>query len=523
MLKKLIIILSVSIGIFLLAFFLYVKNIDNHYSKYVRVVRNTNLYSKKLKKMGTISKNVIISLEKKNDNYFKVKNYPYYIYYKDVKKEKKNANSKFNYLIFNKNIKTSKMTNFYNDNNKKVLTINKGLNQKLFYQDASFYYTNYFDQILKVKKEEAELVDHENTKEIESEYVSVIYYKNILDNCTDNNCISKKNVKEQLKTLSDMGYYTISLDEYEKYLDKNIRLKEKAVLLITDKSNDIVKEINNSHKYLINIDNGKLKFEDLNQKSTKDSNKNRVERYVVTNDITLDVYKKILQGEELITNPTNEIPVLNYHFFYDSSLGEGCNESICLDVRDFREQLDYLKNNGYRTVTMQEFTDWMYSKRQLPEKSVLITVDDGAMGTGKHNGNKLIPILEEYKMHATLFLIAGWWNADNYRSEYLDIQSHTFDMHQYGDCGKGQVLCASKEEVKADLKKSLEIVDNDNSFCFPFYRYDEKSIEAVKEAGFKLSFIGGYKKASRQEDKYHITRYPIHKDTSMKTFIDMVS
>ena len=39
------------------------------------------------------------------------------------------------------------------------------------------------------------------------------------------------------------------------------------------------------------------------------------------------------------------------------------------------------------------------------KKSVLITIDDGALGTGIQNGNKLIPILEEYKMHATLFLI----------------------------------------------------------------------------------------------------------------------
>ena len=35
----------------------------------------------------------------------------------------------------------------------------------------------------------------------------------------------------------------------------------------------------------------------------------------------------------------------------------------------------------------------------IPEKSVLITIDDGAKGTGKHNGHKLIPLLEEYKMY----------------------------------------------------------------------------------------------------------------------------
>ena len=172
---------------------------------------------------------------------------------------------------------------------------------------------------------------------------------------------------------------------------------------------------------------------------------------------------------------------------------------------------------------MDEFTKWMYGEIELPEKSVLITVDDGAMGTGKHNGNKLIPILEEYNMNATLFLISGWWDVNNYRSKNLDVQSHTYDMHQYGDCGRGQVVCASKEQLMEDLKKSLSIVDNNNSFCFPFYSYSASSLETVKEAGFKLAFVGGSRKAKRSDNKYLVPRYPIHKSHSMEQFINMVS
>ena len=164
----------------------------------------------------------------------------------------------------------------------------------------------------------------------------------------------------------------------------------------------------------------------------------------------------------------------------------------------------------------------MYGERELREKAVLITVDDGAMGTGKHNGNKLIRILEEYKMNATLFLIAGWWDINNYRSPYLNIQSHTFDMHQYGSCGKGQINCATLEEAKADLQKSLDIIGNNDSFCFPFYSYSDTSLKAVKDMGFKLSFVGGMRKATRNSNKYLIPRYPIHSDITLEDFISMV-
>jgi peptidoglycan/xylan/chitin deacetylase (PgdA/CDA1 family) len=172
---------------------------------------------------------------------------------------------------------------------------------------------------------------------------------------------------------------------------------------------------------------------------------------------------------------------------------------------------------------MNEFKRWMYGEIELPSKSVLITIDDGAMGTGKHNGNKLIPLLEEYKMHATLFLIAGWWDIENYRSPYLDIQSHTFDMHQYGTCGRGQLNCATYEQAKADLQKSIEVIGNTDSFCFPFYMYSDTSLRAIKDMGFQIAFVGGMRKASRSNNKYLIPRYPIHSAITLNDFISYVS
>ena len=217
------------------------------------------------------------------------------------------------------------------------------------------------------------------------------------------------------------------------------------------------------------------------------------------------------------------IPVLNYHFFYENKK-EGCNEDLCIRMDRFRHQLDYLKSNGYKTLTMQEFVDWMYGKIEVPKKSVLITIDDGAHGTSKINGNHLIPTLEKYKMHATLFLITGWWDIKNYQSSYLDVESHTNNLHLEDNCGhRSKVNCVSYNDLLADLKKSLKVVKSNLSFCFPFYDYTENSIKAVKEAGFKVAFIGGNRKATRNDDKYKIPRYPIHDSTTMAQFKAMIN
>ncbi|MBO5138805.1 MAG: polysaccharide deacetylase family protein [Bacilli bacterium] len=509
------------------------KSIRNHYSKNVIVVKDTNIYDKNNKVMGKVKKDFSLILEDKrvknsSEQYFKIKDTNYYVYYDDVKKGKViDYNFENKYLVFNTNISNGK-TVFY-QNNREVLTVNDKLSLPIEYMDNDYYYVVYFGRLLQVKRSDNDrLVESSNSDKAEASYVSVINYYSI-DSCNKDSCVSVDNVKQQLNYLKEQGFYSISVDEYKLWLEGKIRLREKAVLLTTNTSNDNLNNLNNEYELKIqDVNNVDLKFNDVNKKSTKDSALDKIERYVVKKNTTLENFKKMSNGEDVVevvktSNTEQRIAVLNYHFFYDPNLGEDCDESICLEVSKFREQLDYLKNNGYRTLKMEEFKKWMYGEMELPEKSVLITVDDGAKGTGKHNGHKLIPILEEYNMNATLFLISGWWDVENYRSKNLDIQSHTYDMHKYGSCGKGQLVCATKEQALMDLQKSLQIVDNSDSFCYPFYSYSDVAVQAVKEAGFKIAFVGGSVKARRSNNKYLIPRYPIYKSTTLNQFIKMVS
>ncbi len=508
-----------------LAVFFVNMDIRSHFHRFVKTKDNIVLYDKQHKKVATLYQGLTFDLEEKskNNTYFKLNSLPYYVYYKDVEKEtKKKQKEKKNYLVFNQNIKVAKNTVFYSLDNQRKIKLKKEMSIPIEYVDDQYYYVNYLDNLLKVKKKDGKLMEKKNTNKKEASYVSILHYEKIEENRKDNNSVESKVVEEQLETLDRLGYYLISMDEYRNYLENKIRLKEKAVLVTTTKESNLEKIKKEFRDKIEVLKEDSILFLDSNQKSTRENSKKWHNRYQVDNSTSLEDFQKMLEGESVVKDPATKIPVLNYHFFYDESLGEGCNESICMDVKNFKEQLNYLKDNHYKTLTMEEFKRWMYHEIELPEKSVLITIDDGALGTGKHNGNKLIPILEEYRMHATLFLITGWWDIENYRSNYLEIESHTFDMHTYGDCGRGQLICESKENVIHDLKKSIDVTKSTNAFCFPFYNYDKKSIEAVQEVGFQLAFVGGYQKASRESDKYKIPRYPLYQTTSLKEFINIV-
>ena len=508
------------------------KLVKGYYYENIYTKKKTNIYNKSKKKIGTVEKDISFTLDGIDNKYFKIKGTDYYLYYKSVGESKKNNekqnNTSNNYIPFNKNIKSNKKVNLLKED-KVIITLNS-INAPIESMDSENYYIDFLNDIYKVKKDKnIKEIDSKNTKEKAADHISVLFYEFISDSCGDYNCTTTENFKNTVNKLKENGYYTITTEEFKNYISGMRNLKEKAILINTANYDDSITNLNNELK--INIERleeeANFRFISTYKSVKANDDQKRINRYQIKKYTTIDDVLKMANGEEVKQSSDDEVnnqsvPVLNYHFFYAPDQ-TNCTESICLNTNKFKEQLEYLKNNNYKTLTMEEFRKWMYGEIEIPSKSILLTVDDGAMGTGKHNGNYLNPLLEEYKMNATLFLITGWWDIENYRGDYLDIQSHTNDMHQYGTCGRGQINCYSYEEAKADVQKSIDIIGNTDSFCFPFYMTSETSLKVIKDLGFKLSFVGGNVKAKRTNDKWLVPRYPIMSDITMSQFISKIS
>ncbi len=218
---------------------------------------------------------------------------------------------------------------------------------------------------------------------------------------------------------------------------------------------------------------------------------------------------------------TNGIGVLNYHFFYDDSIAEerqDCNQEICASKTQFKQHLDYIKNNNFFTPTMKELEMYIDGKIQLP-KSVVITIDDG------WRAQLGIQMLEEYQLNATLFVITSWYDPQTFKSPYVEIHSHSDSMHDAGVCPTGQgggIQCLPKETILNDLKTSSDKIGGTTVFCYPFYEYNDYSISVLQEAGFTLAFAG----ESRYSDnlvkvgsnKYKLPRFVVVDYTTMTDF-----
>lgn len=207
------------------------------------------------------------------------------------------------------------------------------------------------------------------------------------------------------------------------------------------------------------------------------------------------------------------VGVLNYHAFYDETNEAekaDCTTVICHSKAQFKTHLDYFKENNIFTLTMDELEMYIDGKLQLP-KSVLITIDDGP------KTKVAVDMLTEYKMNATIFLVTSWFNVDEYyKTEYIELHSHTHNLHDGGQCPGGQgsgLKCLPEETILEDLKASREALNGSTALCYPFYEYNDYTIRLAKEAGFTMGFIGESNSSDNlvhvSDDKFRLRRFVI--------------
>ena len=108
----------------------------------------------------------------------------------------------------------------------------------------------------------------------------------------------------------------------------------------------------------------------------------------------------------------------------------------------------------------------------------------------------------------------------------MELASHTHNLHTPGVCSGGQgspLKCYDREKLVADLIQSRTVLFDTEAFCFPFYEYNDYGISALKEAGFKMAFIGGYRKATRGVDLFKIPRIPLTGYTSLTQYANYIN
>lgn len=232
-----------------------------------------------------------------------------------------------------------------------------------------------------------------------------------------------------------------------------------------------------------------------------------------------------------------KVPVLLYHHLLKGTEKENSeafkNKGTVLAVEQFEKQIKYLADNNYRAITAKELEGFIKNKKNLPEKSVLITFDDAS----KSNYIYAYPILKKYKMHAISFVVTSRINNQEEKFDPKKIQalsksemdkmrdvfefgSHTDSLHKL-EKGEAVVLNKNSAEIKNDILKSKDALKTDY-LSYPFGKYNDKMVKELKDSKFQMAFVNTSDYATKESDILKVNRFVIKADLDIKAFAEIV-
>lgn len=243
-----------------------------------------------------------------------------------------------------------------------------------------------------------------------------------------------------------------------------------------------------------------------------------------------------------------KLPIIMYHAICENN---SKSSRFVIKKQALENDLKYIKENGYTTVSFAELVDYVENNAELPEKPIMLTFDDGYF----NNYCYAYPLLEEYNAKAIISIIGKytdlysetteenpsyshitWTQArEMCESGLVEIQNHSYNSHtnDRGRNGTKKKKGESKEaysqymyddvgKLQSEIKQNLGYTPE--LFTYPFGSVSEASYDILKKMGFKGTLSCGEKintiRRGDNECLYMLGRYIRSDKISVKDILE---
>ena len=223
------------------------------------------------------------------------------------------------------------------------------------------------------------------------------------------------------------------------------------------------------------------------------------------------------------------VPILMYHEVAPHTLGMGAEKlSLLVAPEQFAEQMQYLKDHNFTTITLDDWMAARAGRATLPPHPVILTFDDGRLGVYRN----AFPVLRRNDQKAILFLISG--EVGRVVKGYLDwpmvreMQSSgliTFGSHTVHHV---ELSLLSPQRALTELSYSKMVIQRNTGhrcdyFCYPYGKYTAWVAKLVGAAGYRAatSEIPGWSRVT--DNAYELRRVRIDGRDNMAAFAAKLS
>ncbi len=186
------------------------------------------------------------------------------------------------------------------------------------------------------------------------------------------------------------------------------------------------------------------------------------------------------------------VPILCYHRF------GGAAGKMSVSTENFAAQLDWLARNDYRVIRLSQLTGFLQGREALPQRSVVITIDDGYESTYRH----ALPALRKHNFPATLFVYTDFVGAGDAvswtqmqelaKSGLIDIQPHSKTHRNLIERGAGEDDTRYRQSIENEIRIPRELLEKRlqvqvEQYAYPYGDANDIVLEALNRHQYKLA------------------------------------
>jgi len=197
----------------------------------------------------------------------------------------------------------------------------------------------------------------------------------------------------------------------------------------------------------------------------------------------------IADASTILNRP--QVPILCYHQIRDFTAADSKRaRDYIVPVSNFGEQMKFLADNGYHTISPDQLYDYLLKGTELPSRPIMITFDD----TRLEQYTVAREEMNKYGFKGVFFIMTVSLGRPGYMTreevKQLADEGNTIGSHTWNH---SNVKMYSENDWRIQVDKPSKLLEEITGrpiqyFAYPFGLWNREALEQIKQRGFKAAF-----------------------------------
>ena len=213
-------------------------------------------------------------------------------------------------------------------------------------------------------------------------------------------------------------------------------------------------------------------------------------------------------------------PILLYHHIL---IGKP-PDPYSVSIERFQEQLSYLKDYGYQSISVSKLIQAITVGADLPEKPIIFTFDDG----NENVYSNAFPLMKKFGFTGTVYIIANRIDVEGFftKEQIKDLLSAGWEVGSHGM--KHIDLVIDPGALRDEIGNSKKIIEDMldlklTSFAYPYGKATKITMDWVRQIGYLAGMGLGISNQHDKEDLFYLSRRQVESNMDIHAFTKLLS